>query len=137
MSIVGKEDYQITIDSNPDNIGEVEGFVEQVQGELELSDELYGNILICVTEAVNNCIIHGNLRDESKKVTLSCSKQDDMLTFRAADEGIGFDYDHLPDPTAPENIDKVTGRGVFLMRQLSDELEYSDNGATVEMRFKI
>lgn len=131
------KDYQIILDSAPESINEVETFVEQLREELEIPDELYGNILICLTEAVNNCIIHGNKLDPSKKVTLTCVKKDNMLAFTAEDEGKGFEYQSLPDPTAPENREKLTGRGVFLMRQLSTQTIYSNGGATVEMRFPI
>jgi serine/threonine-protein kinase RsbW len=131
------KDYQISLDSAPESITEVEAFVEQLREELDIPDELYGNILICLTEAVNNCIIHGNKLDPSKKVTITCTKKDNMLLFIAEDEGNGFDFTALPDPTAPENREKLTGRGVFLMRQLSTQMKYSNGGSTVEMRFPI
>ena len=136
MSIVDK-DYQIILDSNPESISEVEPFVESLREEMEIPDELYANILNCLTEAVNNCIIHGNKLSPLKKVTLACMKKENVISFVASDEGEGFDFEHLPDPTAPENREKITGRGVFLMRQLSDQLKYSNGGATVEMRFRI
>jgi len=136
MSLVDK-DYRIELDSNPESVSEVEGFVEQIREEVEIPDEMYANILVCLTEAVNNCIIHGNKFDPLKKVVLTGVKKDNVLSFTASDEGEGFDFEHLPDPTAPENIEKVTGRGVYLMRQLSDYLKYSKGGATVEMRFNI
>lgn len=136
MSLVEK-DYRLELDSRAESISEIEGFVEQIREELEIPDEVYGNILVCLTEAVNNCIIHGNKFSPVKKVIVTCAKKDNVLSFTAADEGEGFDYDHLPDPTAPENLEKVTGRGVYLMRRLSDYLKYSNGGATVEMRFNI
>lgn len=136
MSLVEK-DYQIILDSTPESIAEVEAFVEQLREEIEIPNELYGNILICLTEAVNNCIIHGNQLNPLKKVTLTCVRKDNVLSFFAEDEGAGFDFDHLPDPTAPENREKLTGRGVFLMRQLSNHLKYSKGGSAVEMRFTI
>jgi serine/threonine-protein kinase RsbW len=132
-----EKDYQIILESTPESISEVETFVEQLREELEIPDELYGNILICLTEAVNNCIIHGNKLNPAKKVIVSCTKKDNMLSFLAEDEGAGFDFQSLPDPTAPENREKLTGRGVFLMRQLSTQLKYSKGGAAVEMRFPI
>ena len=136
MSLVDK-DYRLELDSNPESVSEIEGLVEQIREEVEIPDELYGNILVCLTEAVNNCIIHGNKFSAEKKVAVTCVKKDNVLAFTASDEGEGFDFDHLPDPTAPENIEKVTGRGVYLMRQLSDYLNYSNGGASVEMRFNI
>jgi serine/threonine-protein kinase RsbW len=136
MSLVDK-DYRIELDSSLESISELEGFVEQIREEVEIPDEIYGNLMVCLTEAVNNCIIHGNKFSPAKKVVLSCTKKNNILLFTASDEGEGFDFDHLPDPTAPENIEKVTGRGVYLMRKLSDALKYTNGGATVEMRFNI
>ncbi|HXH19479.1 MAG TPA: ATP-binding protein [Chitinophagales bacterium] len=136
MSLVEK-DYRLELDSNPESVSEIEPFVEQIRDEVQIPDELYANILVCLTEAVNNCIIHGNKFSPAKKVTVTCTKKDNVISFIAADEGDGFDYENLPDPTAPENIEKATGRGVYLMRQLSDYLKYTNGGATVEMRFNI
>jgi len=136
MSLVDK-DYRLELESHAESISEVEEFVEQIREEIEIPDELFGNILICVTEAINNCIIHGNKLSPLKKVVVTSTKKDNVISFTAIDEGDGFDSDHLPDPTVPENIEKVTGRGVYLMRQLSDHLKYSNGGATVEMRFNI
>ncbi len=136
MYSVSKE-HQIILASEPSKISELEAFIEKMRDELEISDEVYGNIMICLTEAVNNCITHGNKSNSSKYVVVSCRKENEQLVFVAADEGSGFDFENLPDPTAPENIERVTGRGVFLMRQLSDSLIYTNGGATVEMRFKV
>jgi len=129
--------YKITIASNPDNIIELENFIDGLRESVHIGDDVYGNIIISLTEAVNNAIIHGNLCDESKEVEITARKEGNVLSFVVADKGTGFDFDHLPDPTDPENLEKLTGRGVFLMRQLSDKLAYSHNGSTVEMQFKL
>ena len=119
------------------NITEVEAFVERLKEKYKLSPDLYGNILISLTEAVTNAIRHGNLNDESKKVQIRLSIRKGALAFKVSDEGRGFDYDNLPDPTSPDCITRVGGRGVFLMRQLSDEVRFHNNGSTVEMQFRI
>ena len=64
-------------------------------------------------------------------------KDKKSLRIRVDDEGGGFDYKNIPDPTAPENIQNINGRGIFLMEKLSDGLEYSRNGATVELEFNL
>ena len=61
----------------------------------------------------------------------------DRLSFSVQDEGEGFDHESLPDPTDPENLEKISGRGVFLMKHLADEVEFSENGTRVEMKFKV
>ena len=123
--------------SNPRNLALVESFVEQVVERYKLSPDVYGNILISLTEAVNNAIIHGNCEDESKTVRIQFRKLKNHLAVRVMDEGCGFDHDSVPDPTAPENLLTVGGRGVFLMQQLSDSVEFHNNGSTVEMQFRI
>jgi serine/threonine-protein kinase RsbW len=93
-------------------------------------------MLIAVTEAVNNAIHHGNQDDPEKFVRIGFESDENMLTFSIRDEGPGFDYTNLPDPTDPANLDKISGRGVFLMTQLSDSIRFEDNGRQVFLSFK-
>lgn len=134
---MSSQTIMLKLSSNPRNVSLVESFVEKVVQRYKLSPDKYGDILISLTEAVNNAIIHGNQADESKSVQIQCSKRSDAISFSVSDEGPGFDPHNIPDPTAPENLLKVGGRGVFLMKQLSDELRFSNNGTTVEMRFRL
>jgi serine/threonine-protein kinase RsbW len=100
---------------------------------------MYGNILISVTEAVNNGILHGNKGDESKMVHVETVVDDKKrrVSFIVKDEGEGFEYNNLPDPTAPENLEKMSGRGIFIIKQLSDLVVFSDEGRCIEMQFSI
>ena len=130
--------FMLELQSNPRNINVIESYVDRVVEKFtDINEDMYGNILISLTEAVNNAIIHGNKADESKKVRVNLEKSDNKISFKITDEGPGFDYDELPDPTAPENILKLGGRGVFLMKQLSDTVNFHDNGSTVELRFSL
>jgi len=131
------ERFMLTLASNPRNVAQVEQFVEKFVSRFNVCQNTYGNILISLTEAVNNAIIHGNRNDESKTVQVMVRKRNGDIAFRVSDEGTGFDYNSLPDPTAPDNLTKLGGRGVFLMKELSDDMRYYDNGRTVEMRFNI
>lgn len=132
-----EEIQQIEIASNPENITQLEPFIDRLREEIGFDDSIYGNILICLTEAVNNAIIHGNQSNPSYHVILSCSRKPKSVVFKVKDQGAGFDFNNLPDPTDPENLEKLTGRGVFLMKELSDFLVYSNGGNTVEMEFKL
>lgn len=127
----------LRLTSNPRNISQLEPFVKRAVEKYKLSPDQYGNILISVTEAVNNAIIHGNRNDESKTVRISLKKQEESLAIRVSDEGRGFDFRSLPDPTTPECLEKCGGRGVFLMQQLSDRIKFDNNGSTVEMLFSL
>jgi serine/threonine-protein kinase RsbW len=118
-----------------ENIRMIESFIDNAKDKFHLDDDIYGNIMIAVTEAVNNAIKHGNNNNKAKNVHLSLSLEDSLLKFTVKDEGSGFNYDNLPDPTAPENLEKPGGRGIFLMKHLSDEVEFKDNGRIVELSF--
>ena len=126
---------QIEIPSLSENIRMIESFIDNAKERFHLNDDIYGNIMIAVTEAVNNAIRHGNRNDPKLNVALSLMLENDLIKFRVEDEGPGFDYHHLPDPTSPENLEKPGGRGIFLMKHLSDEVEFQDNGRVVELSF--
>lgn len=131
-----KKTLSIKIPSLLENIRIIESFIDNAKESLEISDEIYGNIMVAVTESVNNAIVHGNSNDKNKNVSIALDADDDAITFTIEDEGPGFDYENLPDPTAPENIEKPGGRGIFLMKNLCDEVNFLDNGNKVEMVFK-
>lgn len=128
--------FTLELKSNPMNISFIEPYVNKVVETYNIDYEMYGNILISLTEAVNNAIIHGNKYDDKKLVTVSMMKDEKKIAFFVTDQGKGFRHGDLPDPTAPENILKLGGRGVFLMRQLADLVVFSNNGSTVEVHFK-
>ena len=125
----------IEIPSITENIRIIESFIDNAKDRFNLDDDIYGNIMIAVTESVNNAIKHGNKSDKKKNVAISLSLNQNVLRFKVVDQGEGFDYDTLPDPTHPENLDKPSGRGIFLMRHLSDEVTFLDDGRVVELCF--
>ncbi len=127
----------LTLPSNPDNVSKVEPFVHELAERYKLSPDIHGNILISLTEAVTNAMLHGNRCDCSKQVSISMRRQRDALSIRVSDEGPGFDPGVVDDPTCPEFLEKCGGRGLFLMRHLSDGCRFTRGGSTVEMRFKL
>lgn len=129
--------YALEFPSSPSNVSLVEPYVNQVLGDCTVSEDTYGNILVCLTEAVANAIFHGNCSAEAKKVRLSSERSENILRVRVEDEGCGFDPNNLPDPTSPENILKPGGRGVFLMRQLCNGVRFRRKGSVVEMTFEL
>ena len=130
-----RKDLQIS--SDVQNLRLVEKLIDELQFELDLSDESYGNVLVATMEATNNAIVHGNKSDPNKQVSLQIQKVKNELVVNITDQGEGFDPRSIPDPTAPENIEKINGRGIFLMERLSDEIHYSDKGRIVELKFKV
>ncbi|MFK7920438.1 MAG: ATP-binding protein [Bacteroidia bacterium] len=129
---------QLTLESKPEVIHTIESVVDDIRADLDFKEDVYGNVMVAVTEAVNNSVVHGNGGDESKKVFVDFEMENTYrLLVRVTDEGPGFDPSTLPDPTAPENLVNIGGRGVFLMQHLSDEMNFSDDGKQVEMIFNI
>jgi serine/threonine-protein kinase RsbW len=125
----------IQVPSITENIRMIESFIDNAKERYQLDDDIYGNIMIAVTEAVNNAIKHGNANNKAKNVFLSLSLHKNLIQFIVKDEGSGFNYENLPDPTAPENLEKPGGRGIFLMKHLSDEVNFKENGRVVELSF--
>ena len=128
---------KISLPSLPENIRIVESFIDNANEKFKFSDDLYGNIMVAVTESVNNAIIHGNKADSKKNVSLELLLEDKTLVFTVTDEGSGFDHEKLIDPTAPENLEKIGGRGIFLMNHLCDEVTFEDEGKKVTLAFNI
>ncbi|MBM3452710.1 MAG: ATP-binding protein [Bacteroidetes bacterium] len=125
----------LQITSNFSSLTEVENLVDRVCVNLGVEEDSYGNVLIAVTEAVNNAIQHGNEFDTRLFVDVAVGDQPQEFCFNVKDEGRGFDYTNLPDPTAPENILKENGRGIFLMKSLSDNVEFEESGSSVSLYF--
>ena len=126
---------ELSFESKPENIAIVERLIDEMCEQHSVIEEHYGDILIAMTEGVNNAIVHGNKLDINKSVSVEYEKRGEDLFFRISDEGAGFDYENLPDPTAPENLERPNGRGVFLMRNLADECLFEDNGRIIELVF--
>ncbi len=121
-------DYQSLID--------VEKLVGTVCEEFGVQEDAFGNVLIAVSEAVNNAIQHGNQNNPDATVELKVANQADVFCIQIKDQGTGFSYESLPDPTAPENLLKDSGRGVFLMQHLADEVEFVNTGSVVNLYFR-
>lgn len=127
----------IKIASEPQNLRIIENLIDEISSEYEISSDIYGKILIASVEAVNNAIVHGNKSNVKKNVEIKILIKEEKLHIFVEDEGEGFDYENVPDPTAPENIENIHGRGVFLMIQLSDEMHFYENGSKIELIFYI
>jgi serine/threonine-protein kinase RsbW len=128
---------EVVFSSSYESLCLIEKFVNEIFEEYQLKEELYGNILIALSEAVNNAITHGNKLNPKKKVNLNVVKCTKEVSFIIKDEGAGFDYDKVPDPTLPENLEKLRGRGIFLMRNLADDVDFEENGKTIKLKFSV
>lgn len=126
---------KVTLSSDYQSLVDVEGLVDSVCEEFGVQADAFGNVLIAVSEAVNNAIQHGNKENVAAKVYLQVATDSTHFCIQVKDEGGGFAFQDLPDPTAPENLLKDSGRGVFLMKNLADEVEFIHSGNTVNLYF--
>ena len=127
---------KIRIESKLTSIRIVENVIDEVTTRIGINQENYGKILVSTLEAVNNAILHGNNGDPEKYVNIAINFADNRLKITVRDEGTGFCPGELPDPTVPENLEELDGRGVFLMSHLADTIRYSKKGNAVTMTFK-
>ena len=125
---------EINVNSDLSQLSVVENLIDRVCNNVNVVNE-YGNVLIAVTEAFNNAVLHGNKNSVNAQVYIKVLDGDHNFVFQLDDEGKGFDFDNLPDPTQPENIEKENGRGIFLMRSLAEDVVFENNGARVKILF--
>lgn len=134
-----KEGFEVveslSVPSDFGSLNKVESLIDDVCNRLKVNEDYYGNVLIAVTEAVNNAIEHGNSTNPNLNVDLFVGDKETDFCFSVKDYGDGFDFENLPDPTAPENIEKENGRGIYLMRSLAEDVIFEDNGTNVNIYF--
>jgi serine/threonine-protein kinase RsbW len=128
---------RISIPSDFSYLRDVENFILGILEDVHASDFISGYINLCVSESVNNAIYHGNKQDLNKHVTIFAEYKDDYLLVEIADEGTGFNYEDLPDPTLAENLRKEGGRGLFIIKNLVDQISFKNNGSIIQLKFKI
>jgi len=126
---------KISIPSLIENVKIIESFIDNARESFEINDDIYGNIMISVTECITNAIIHGNRENKEKLVHLELLMENNLLKFIIKDEGSGFNYNDVKDPTSPENIEKPGGRGLFLIKNLADEVKFEKGGKETILSF--
>ncbi len=117
--------YKLEIFSEPKHLSKVEDLIDTLALEAGIDPQRLPGILLAVTEATTNAMIHGNKKNAEKKVTIEADLDEEELTIRVKDQGTGFDPSQIPDPTEPENLLKDSGRGLYLMRYHATELKYN------------
>jgi len=127
--------FTLQLPSTLDSIAPLEVLIEEIADKYQVADDTFANMMTCLNEAVNNAIMHGNGQDPSKKVIVNAEVDSRRIIWTVSDEGPGFDPDRIPDPTAPENLENLSGRGVFIIKQLADQCIF--NGNELELHFKI
>jgi serine/threonine-protein kinase RsbW len=127
---------RLKVESRMNSLRIIENAIDEMTGAIGINQDNYGKILVATLEAVNNAIKHGNKDNTQKMVDVEIEYEKDEIKITVTDEGEGFDPARIPDPTMPENIEELSGRGVFLMTKLSDSIRFSEKGNSVTMSFK-
>jgi serine/threonine-protein kinase RsbW len=127
---------RLKIESVMANMRVVEKAIDEVTASLGIKADDYGKILVATLEAVNNAITHGNKTNPEKLVDVEIKYEKNKILITVTDEGPGFDPESVPDPTKPENIEELSGRGVFLMSKLADKIDFNKKGNSVTMTFR-
>jgi len=118
------KNYKQVLASKPEAVEEIEKLAAEAANIAGFNQEEQDSLAIAVTELANNAVIHGNQRDPSKKVYVTVDVADAEVRLTIRDEGKGFNPDTLSNPLDPENLLRESGRGVFIVRSLMDEISY-------------
>ncbi len=134
--LVTVETTELELESQIESIARATEAAAQVARRFGFSDEAAFGIDMAVREAVTNAVLHGNKRDESKRVSVTLRGSPQLIEITVRDRGAGFDLESVPDPTDPQNLLRASGRGILFMRTFMDDVEYSrhpDGGTVVHM----
>lgn len=132
-----KPRVHVEVESRLENVELVQIAIESTLTQLQLSEDDEHQIGTSIREAVANAIQHGNRSDASKLVTVDLGIDHGDLLIRVHDQGVGFDENGVPNPLEPENLLRRNGRGILLMKQYMDQIEYTfqpEKGTVLEMR---
>lgn len=128
---------ELILESKFEEVQKLESYLNDLQDWANFNDEDYARIMLTLSEAATNAIIHGNKEIKGKKVTIRCTCKQDQLVITVSDEGEGFSPEEVPDPLKKENLMNEGGRGVYLIEEYADSVDYIDNGTTIRMTFKL
>jgi serine/threonine-protein kinase RsbW len=133
------ETKKLILDSTFEEMERIEPYVQDLKAWADFDDEDFNRIMLTLSEAVNNAIMHGNKQDANKQVVIQTAldNKKKLLTVSVEDEGEGFDPEDIPDPLKDENLMNQSGRGVYLIKQYADDIQFSDGGSTVTISFNI
>ena len=127
----------LVISSQLVNINKVRCFLEEIFAESRLNMNCFSRVFLGISEAVNNSIVHGNCLDKNKQVFIRVIYTEDNLHIEVKDEGDGFIAESIADPTTIENLKKENGRGIFILQQIADEVNYFDGGSKVLIKYTL
>ena len=128
---------KITINSALEELSKVETYIDQLLEKELIPAEVYGNVMVATTEAILNAMDHGNQNDPKKTLDFYAEFDDKTLIIKVVDQGKGFDHSALPDPTTAENVENLSGRGIFIIHNLADQVTFENQGSTIILEFSL
>jgi serine/threonine-protein kinase RsbW len=132
-----KKTLALTLASDLDELDRIERFVQEITNLVPCDTDTKHNIMLVLTEAVSNAILHGNRQQADKSVEVRAELEPGRIVLTVQDEGGGFDPENIPDPLEKNNILKSSGRGVWLMHEFSGKVRFLDGGRKVELVFDV
>lgn len=124
----------LIIRSDKSELERVTGFLKKLFIDWDIDTCNFNRILLCLSEAIINSIEHGNHNDRNKFVTIRVKYEQDQMHIDVSDEGEGFDLMELQDPTEGDNLKKESGRGIHIIRSLSDDCSFSQKGNKIHLK---
>ena len=126
----------LIINSNKAELTRVEEFLKEVFINYELPTENFNKVLLCVSEAIVNSIVHGHKNRVDKEISIQVVSEEREISITVTDEGEGFDINQVPDPTSHANIKKESGRGIHIIKSISNSLKFNDKGNSLQFQIK-
>ena len=126
----------LIINSNKAELTRVEEFLNEVFINYELPKENFNKVLLCVSEAIINAIVHGHKNKIDKEIRIQVVSQECDISITITDEGEGFNIEQVPDPTSHTNIKKESGRGIHIIKSISNSLKFNDKGNSLQFQIK-
>jgi len=126
----------LILKSDLNELTKIEGFIDTLVELSGANEETAASIMLLLSEAATNGILHGNKLNEDKIVTIESEFDDDNIILTVTDEGDGFDPNKVPDPLKEENLLKTSGRGVYLMKEYAHDVWYNSKGNQLKLTFK-
>ncbi len=127
----------LTLSSDLDELEKLETFVGQIADFASFDAEKKHQVMLVLTEAVTNAILHGNKNHPEKTVKVTASLSSGKVNLAVRDQGAGFDPHSIPNPLEDENLLKTSGRGVWLMHEFADKVRFRDQGREVQLEFHL
>jgi len=132
-----KKHFKYFIPSKRTQLPKVEKITNSIARRMKLNEEQIDNLSIAVTEAVGNAIVHGNKENPRKKIILEFHLRKNKINISVKDEGEGFEPKKLTNPLDPENIMKESGRGIYILKSLMDEVHFTEGGTKINFAMKL